>query len=217
MRKFFDSRRELVNSGPGSGGGGVGSGFCHAGGNFIGRGFTVGRHQVTVEEIIAEGEKEMHTHTPDVCLSSSAFITMHVIEEGVCDVCLACANQQHKSLTCLYTLILPMLSLLPTLLEKETQIRGLKLSLCCLCQFPVCRYMIHKAWLSVIEWDWDIPGTGQLFFEQVFDRFNQKEWNVRVETVDHVIILGFQSQSQLATFNLILRLWCTGTKWIMLE
>uniref|UniRef100_A0A3B5L624 non-specific serine/threonine protein kinase n=1 Tax=Xiphophorus couchianus TaxID=32473 RepID=A0A3B5L624_9TELE len=57
MRKFFDSRRELVSSGPGSGGGGgsSGSGSSHAGGNFIGRAFTVGRHQVTVEEIIAEG------------------------------------------------------------------------------------------------------------------------------------------------------------------
>lgn len=55
MRKFFDSRRELVSSGPGSGGGGS-SGFSHAGGNFIGKSFTVGRHQVTVEEIIAEGE-----------------------------------------------------------------------------------------------------------------------------------------------------------------
>lgn len=56
MRKFFDSRRELVSSGPGSGGGGSSSGSSHAGGNFIGRSFTVGRHQVTVEEIIAEGE-----------------------------------------------------------------------------------------------------------------------------------------------------------------
>ncbi|XP_061148686.1 AP2-associated protein kinase 1-like isoform X1 [Syngnathus typhle] len=55
MRKFFDSRRELVSSGPGSGGGGSSSGSSHAGGNFIGRTFTVGRHQVTVEEIIAEG------------------------------------------------------------------------------------------------------------------------------------------------------------------
>nr|XP_019938064.1 PREDICTED: AP2-associated protein kinase 1 isoform X1 [Paralichthys olivaceus] len=56
MRKFFDSRRELVSSGPGSGGGGGGgSGSSHAGGNFIGRAFTVGRHQVTVEEIVAEG------------------------------------------------------------------------------------------------------------------------------------------------------------------
>lgn len=54
MRKFFDSRRELVSSGPGSGGGGS-SGSSLAGSNFIGRGFTVGRHQVTVEEIIAEG------------------------------------------------------------------------------------------------------------------------------------------------------------------
>lgn len=55
MRKFFDSRRELVSSGPGSGGGGSSSGSSHAGGNFIGRNFTVGKHQVTVEEIIAEG------------------------------------------------------------------------------------------------------------------------------------------------------------------
>ncbi|XP_056875281.1 AP2-associated protein kinase 1-like isoform X2 [Takifugu flavidus] len=56
MRKFFDSRRELVSSGPGSGGGGgSSSGSSHAGANFVGRGFTVGRHQVTVEEIIAEG------------------------------------------------------------------------------------------------------------------------------------------------------------------
>ena len=60
MRKFFDShsRRELVNSGPGSGGGGGSSGSGHGGGNFIGRSFTIGRHQVTVEEIIAEGEKD---------------------------------------------------------------------------------------------------------------------------------------------------------------
>ncbi|KAM4527449.1 AP2-associated protein kinase 1-like isoform 1-T1 [Odontesthes bonariensis] len=55
MRKFFDSRRELVSSGPGSGGGGGSSGSSHAGGNFIGRAFTVGRHQVTVEEVVAEG------------------------------------------------------------------------------------------------------------------------------------------------------------------
>ncbi|CAJ1070513.1 AP2-associated protein kinase 1-like isoform X2 [Xyrichtys novacula] len=55
MRKFFDSRRELVSSGPGSGGGGSSSGSSHAGGNFIGKSFTVGKHQVTVEEIIAEG------------------------------------------------------------------------------------------------------------------------------------------------------------------
>ncbi|XP_029019834.1 AP2-associated protein kinase 1-like isoform X2 [Betta splendens] len=54
MKKFFDTRRELVSSGPGStvGGGGAGSG---SGGSFIGRVFTIGRYQVTVEEIIAEG------------------------------------------------------------------------------------------------------------------------------------------------------------------
>ncbi|XP_052422999.1 AP2-associated protein kinase 1 isoform X2 [Carassius gibelio] len=56
MKKFFDSRRELVGSGPGSGGGAGGSGCCSSvGGNFIGRAFTVGRHQVTVEETLAEG------------------------------------------------------------------------------------------------------------------------------------------------------------------
>ncbi|TRY85444.1 hypothetical protein DNTS_016108, partial [Danionella cerebrum] len=56
MKKFFDSRRELVGSGPGSGGGAGGSSSgSGAGGNFIGRTFTVGRHQVTVEETLAEG------------------------------------------------------------------------------------------------------------------------------------------------------------------
>ncbi|XP_068460699.1 AP2-associated protein kinase 1-like isoform X5 [Clinocottus analis] len=54
MKKFFDSRRELVSSGPGpgAGGGGAGSG---GGDSFIGRVFTIGRYQVTVEEIVAEG------------------------------------------------------------------------------------------------------------------------------------------------------------------
>uniref|UniRef100_A0A8C2HP31 non-specific serine/threonine protein kinase n=1 Tax=Cyprinus carpio TaxID=7962 RepID=A0A8C2HP31_CYPCA len=55
MKKFFDSRRELVGSGPGSGSGAGGSGSSSGvGGNFIGRAFTVGRHQVTVEETLAE-------------------------------------------------------------------------------------------------------------------------------------------------------------------
>jgi hypothetical protein len=55
MRKFFDSsRRELVSSGPASGGGSSGS--SHAGGNLIGRSCTIGRHQVTIEETVAEGE-----------------------------------------------------------------------------------------------------------------------------------------------------------------
>ncbi|XP_062870570.1 AP2-associated protein kinase 1 isoform X2 [Trichomycterus rosablanca] len=53
MKKFFDSRRDLVGVGPGSGGGSGGS--SGAGGNFIGRSFTVGHHQVTVEETLAEG------------------------------------------------------------------------------------------------------------------------------------------------------------------
>lgn len=55
MKKFFDSRRELVSSGPGSGAGGGGAG-SGGGGSFIGRVFTIGRYQVTVEEIIAEGK-----------------------------------------------------------------------------------------------------------------------------------------------------------------
>lgn len=55
MKKFFDSRRELGGSGPGlgtAGGGGAGSG---GGSSFIGRVFNIGRYQVTVEEIVAEG------------------------------------------------------------------------------------------------------------------------------------------------------------------
>ncbi|XP_006784077.1 AP2-associated protein kinase 1-like isoform X2 [Neolamprologus brichardi] len=54
MKKFFDSRREFGGSGPGpgAGGGGAGSG---GGGSFIGRVFSIGRYQVTVEETIAEG------------------------------------------------------------------------------------------------------------------------------------------------------------------
>ncbi|XP_018590019.2 AP2-associated protein kinase 1 isoform X1 [Scleropages formosus] len=55
MKKFFDSRREMVASGPGSGGGGGGSGSSGAGSSFIGRVFTIGRHQVTVDETLAEG------------------------------------------------------------------------------------------------------------------------------------------------------------------
>ncbi|XP_072570776.1 AP2-associated protein kinase 1-like isoform X6 [Paramormyrops kingsleyae] len=55
MKKFFDSRRELVSSGPGSGGGGGGGGSSGAGASFIGRAFTIGRYQVTVDETLAEG------------------------------------------------------------------------------------------------------------------------------------------------------------------
>ncbi|XP_043102182.1 AP2-associated protein kinase 1 isoform X5 [Puntigrus tetrazona] len=52
MKKFFDARREMASSGPASGaaaGGGAGSGA------FIGRVFSIGRYQVTVEETVAEG------------------------------------------------------------------------------------------------------------------------------------------------------------------
>ncbi|XP_026126334.1 AP2-associated protein kinase 1 isoform X5 [Carassius auratus] len=52
MKKFFDARREMVSSGPApvaAAGGGAGSGA------FIGRVFSVGRYQVTVEETVAEG------------------------------------------------------------------------------------------------------------------------------------------------------------------
>ncbi|XP_045562885.1 AP2-associated protein kinase 1 isoform X20 [Salmo salar] len=55
MKKFFDSRRELASSGPGSGAGGGGIGSISSGGSFIGRVFTIGRYQVTVDETVAEG------------------------------------------------------------------------------------------------------------------------------------------------------------------
>ncbi|KAM8974605.1 AP2-associated protein kinase 1 isoform 2-T2 [Pelodytes ibericus] len=51
MKKFFDSRRELGGSGSGVGSGsssGLGTGY-------IGRVFNIGRHQVTVDEVLAEG------------------------------------------------------------------------------------------------------------------------------------------------------------------
>ncbi|XP_044135216.1 AP2-associated protein kinase 1 isoform X9 [Bufo gargarizans] len=51
MKKFFDSRRELGGSGPGVGG--MGSSVLGTG--YIGRVFTIGRHQVTVDEVLAEG------------------------------------------------------------------------------------------------------------------------------------------------------------------
>lgn len=97
MRKFFDSRRELVSSGPGSGGGGGSSGSSHAGGNFIGRGFTVGRHQVTVEEIIAEGEKGLCRPVDAICLSLLIF--MYV--DAIANVCPAkhVTEQENRYLT----------------------------------------------------------------------------------------------------------------------
>ncbi|XP_062817278.1 AP2-associated protein kinase 1 isoform X2 [Anolis carolinensis] len=55
MKKFFDSRREQGGSGAGSGplGGSGGSGGPGTG--YIGRVFNIGRHQVTVDEVLAEG------------------------------------------------------------------------------------------------------------------------------------------------------------------
>ncbi|XP_032085867.1 AP2-associated protein kinase 1 isoform X3 [Thamnophis elegans] len=57
MKKFFDSRREQGGSGAGSGtlGGGSGSSSTGPGSGYVGRVFNVGRQQVTVEEVVAEG------------------------------------------------------------------------------------------------------------------------------------------------------------------
>ncbi|XP_051759069.1 AP2-associated protein kinase 1 isoform X11 [Ctenopharyngodon idella] len=52
MKKFFDTRREMVSSGPTIG---AGAGGSAASGAFIGRVFSIGRYQVTVEETVAEG------------------------------------------------------------------------------------------------------------------------------------------------------------------
>ncbi|XP_048066645.1 AP2-associated protein kinase 1 isoform X13 [Megalobrama amblycephala] len=52
MKKFFDTRREMVSSGPAIG---AGAGGSAASGAFIGRVFSIGRYQVTVEETVAEG------------------------------------------------------------------------------------------------------------------------------------------------------------------
>uniref|UniRef100_A0A8C0ZDF9 non-specific serine/threonine protein kinase n=1 Tax=Cyanistes caeruleus TaxID=156563 RepID=A0A8C0ZDF9_CYACU len=55
MWKFFDSRREQGGSGPGSGTSGGGGGSSGPGSGYIGRVFSIGRHQVTVDEVLAEG------------------------------------------------------------------------------------------------------------------------------------------------------------------
>ncbi|NXE15004.1 AAK1 kinase, partial [Lophotis ruficrista] len=55
MKKFFDSRREQGGSGPGSGASGGGGGGGGPGSGYIGRVFSVGRYQVTVDEVLAEG------------------------------------------------------------------------------------------------------------------------------------------------------------------
>ncbi|NXQ37392.1 AAK1 kinase, partial [Alaudala cheleensis] len=55
MKKFFDSRREQCGSGPGSGTSGGGGSSSGPGSGYIGRVFSIGRHQVTVDEVLAEG------------------------------------------------------------------------------------------------------------------------------------------------------------------
>ncbi|XP_072491434.1 AP2-associated protein kinase 1 isoform X4 [Notamacropus eugenii] len=55
MKKFFDSRREQGGSGPGSGSSGGGGSTSGPGSGYIGRVFGIGRHQVTVDEVLAEG------------------------------------------------------------------------------------------------------------------------------------------------------------------
>ncbi|NWZ42883.1 AAK1 kinase, partial [Brachypodius atriceps] len=55
MKKFFDSRREQGGSGPGSGTSAGGGGSSGPGSGYIGRVFSIGRHQVTVDEVLAEG------------------------------------------------------------------------------------------------------------------------------------------------------------------
>ncbi|XP_047678967.1 AP2-associated protein kinase 1 isoform X4 [Tachysurus fulvidraco] len=88
MKKFFDSRREAVSSGPGSGGTGAGGGAGSGGGGaFIGRVFTIGRYQVTVDETVAEGGFAIvflvHTHQGVRC----ALKRMYVNNEHDLQVC----------------------------------------------------------------------------------------------------------------------------------
>uniref|UniRef100_A0A8D0GUT5 non-specific serine/threonine protein kinase n=1 Tax=Sphenodon punctatus TaxID=8508 RepID=A0A8D0GUT5_SPHPU len=55
MKKFFDSRREQGGSGAGSGTSGGSGSSSGPGSGYIGRVFNIGRHQVTVDEVLAEG------------------------------------------------------------------------------------------------------------------------------------------------------------------
>ncbi|KAM6180000.1 AP2-associated protein kinase 1 isoform 2-T2 [Erethizon dorsatum] len=55
MKKFFDSRREQGSSGLGSGSSGGGGSTSGLGSGYIGRVFGIGRQQVTVDEVLAEG------------------------------------------------------------------------------------------------------------------------------------------------------------------
>uniref|UniRef100_A0A4W4EHH6 non-specific serine/threonine protein kinase n=1 Tax=Electrophorus electricus TaxID=8005 RepID=A0A4W4EHH6_ELEEL len=86
MKKFFDSRREMVSSGPVSGLGGGSTGSA-SGGSFIGKVFTIGRYQVTVEETVAEGGFAIvflvRTHQGSRC----ALKRMYVNNESDLQVC----------------------------------------------------------------------------------------------------------------------------------
>lgn len=64
MKKFFDSRREQGGSGPGSGTSGGGGGSGGPGSGYIGRVFGIGRRQVTVDEVLAEGESPQSSIPP---------------------------------------------------------------------------------------------------------------------------------------------------------
>ncbi|XP_061449233.1 AP2-associated protein kinase 1 isoform X9 [Rhineura floridana] len=55
MKKFFDSRREQGGSGAGSGTLGGSGSSTGPGSGYIGRVFSIGRRQVTVDEVLAEG------------------------------------------------------------------------------------------------------------------------------------------------------------------
>ncbi|XP_053125166.1 AP2-associated protein kinase 1 isoform X2 [Hemicordylus capensis] len=55
MKKFFDSRRDQGGSGAGSGTIGGSSSSTGPGSGYVGRVFNIGRHQVTVDEVLAEG------------------------------------------------------------------------------------------------------------------------------------------------------------------
>ncbi|XP_050795817.1 AP2-associated protein kinase 1 isoform X9 [Gopherus flavomarginatus] len=55
MKKFFDSRRDQGGSGPGSGTSGGSGSNTVAGSGYIGRVFHIGRYQVMVDEVLAEG------------------------------------------------------------------------------------------------------------------------------------------------------------------
>lgn len=77
MKKFS----RMPKSESGGGGGGAGALGAGSAGNFtsggvtLGRCFTIGRHQVTVEELVAEGNLLSHLTTQDHCCGLFPVIT----------------------------------------------------------------------------------------------------------------------------------------------